>query len=683
MKPIRATAQPHPSPGGPPVHLFRNYTRLMGAVYGVILLGLMSFFAVQLQDRFASEVELIESNVKRHSQFVEYVIGRSLDQLDDLRMLADDEDDIAARVTVPGRPLPHWPGFSVQLEGAERSFSLETPIDFDRTGNLVGNGSLEGRSPEFYGDMEQALLINAGLRSLIFTLPNAAKARFLATEQFLLVSPWRPARDIAFSSDAYLDPVWRLGSTEINPDREKQWAPTYFGGKDVGLLVPVLVPLYREQRLVGVLAIDTSLDYLNRLYSDFSYPSGSLMLVDAYRQVLAHPPSYANPLAIDKPLPLADVLPPALQPRDLAQLPMDTHRIVNGYVVISHHFVGAPWTQFFLVPEKDIWLRVISDQSVSILATLMGLVVAMAATYIVTSLQFVAPVTRLLRQLAAEVHFKPSAIPWTPTSWRPWFDALAQAFKESMHRTGLQKERDAAARLQQSMLPPGWPHHPKYGLWGMLRPGKEGGGNFHDHFVAGASLQGWVVADVRGSAMGPGLLGMRTQTLVRVLAIHSTQDVGTVVETANKELRPRNDASASVALVCLMFDPDTGVLRYCNAGLPAPLRIGTSGRVTMLPVVGGMALGMQAVGPYPAGELTLQPGDTVVVCSEGVIHARNPAHEVFGHDRLADLLREHPCQSARETVERVVAAVRDFSGGIELADDLTCLALVYRPEVTP
>ena len=98
-----------------------------------------------------------------------------------------------------------------------------------------------------------ALLINAGFRSLIFTLPNAARARFLATERFLLTSPWRPSPAIAFSPAAYLDPVWRLGSAEVNPDREKQWAPTYFGGKDQGLLVPVLVPVITAASLAPVM----------------------------------------------------------------------------------------------------------------------------------------------------------------------------------------------------------------------------------------------------------------------------------------------------------------------------------------------------------------------------------------------------------------------------------------------
>lgn len=682
MKLPRASAQPSTPSTDLPVHFFRNYTRLMALVYGLILLGLMLYFVVQLRERFASQIELIESNVKRHSLFVEHVIGKSRDQLDNLHMLVDDEVDIAARAAKNGRPPLHWPAFAVRVQGGESSFSIERPIDFDRTGNLSGVGSLVGRSPEFYGDMEQALLINAGLRSLIFTLPNAARARFLATEQFLLVSPWRPLGEAAFSSDNYLDPIWRLGSTEVNPDREKQWAPVYFGGGDKGLLVPVLVPVYREQRLVGVLAIDTSLDYLNRLYSDFVYPKGTLMLVDAYRQVLAHPWSYADPPSMEKPPAFADVLPAGLQPKDLTLLPQDTHRILNGHVVIAHHFVGAPWTQYFLVNESEIWWQVLAEQSVAMLAALIGLVVVMAVTYLVTSMQFVTPVAKLLRRLAAASNFKPSAIPWRPTAWRPWFESLTEAFKDSMHRMGLQQDQDDAARLQQSILPVvGWPSHPDYDLWGTLRGGAEVGGNFYDQFEAGDGLRGLVVADVTGDDLGPGLFGMRAQILLHVTATQVTQQVAKVMESVNDGLCQGGHAYGFVTAVCLMFRPDTGALWYCNAGHPPPMRIGANGRVTLLPVVGGLALGIKPGTAYQAGELALHAGDTVLLCSEGVFGARNLSGDAFGQDRVADLFREQRCHSAREAVERVVSAVHDFSQGVDPVGDITCLALVYQPRV--
>lgn len=674
------TRQNPTTPTDVSVHFFRNYNRMIGVAYAFILLGLVVFFGFQLRERFGTEVALIESNVKRHSQFVEYVIRSSLDQLDNLQMLVAEQPRTAIRQPAPKGPPAHWPPFVEHKRGTEQTFSLDKATDIDLTGNLVGEGSLVGRTPDFYADMEQALLINASIRSLIFTLPHAAHTRFLATEQFLLTSPWRPSPAIGFGPQAYQDPVWRLGSPEVNPDREKQWAPTYFGGKDQGLLVPVLVPLYRGPRLVGVLAVDTSLDYLNRIYSDFSYPMGSLMLVDAFRQVIAHPSSYADPLTVERTPPLADVLPGGLQPKDLAELPDDTHRFINGQVVIAHRFIGAPWTQYYVVPEQDIWWRVLAEQGWSMLAALIGLVAVMVATYLVTSLQFVGPAAKLVRHLAAESRFQPAPIPMVPTAWRPWFETVTKAFRESIQLMGLRKELDVAAKLQSAMLPNAWPDNPRYDLWGTMLAAKEVGGDFYDHFAVGEGLRGMTVADVSGKGIGPGLFGMMAKTLLRVTATQGKPDVTTVVEKVNQELCQDNESCMFVTLLYGLFDPDTGHFAYCNGGHPPPIRVSAEGQVSFLDVPGGLVLGIMDDMPYQPGEVTLLPGDTVLIYSDGVTEAMNHVNEEFGEARLAALFHQQNCSSAKEAVERVLAAVHAFAGGSDQSDDITCVALVYQPE---
>lgn len=658
------------------LHFFRNYNRAIGTAYALILLGLVVFFALQLRARFASEVALIEAHVKRHSQLVEYVLRGSLDQLDNLQLMVREAPSQPTATPIT-QPPPDWPPFVPHGSGDGVGFSLDKAIDVDMTGNLVGLGPLSGRSPEFYGDMAQALRINAGFRSLIFTLPHAASARFLATERFLLTVPWRPSPAIGFGESAYLDPVWQLGSPMANPDHEKRWGPAFFAGKDQGLLVPALVPVSRGPRLVGVMAIDTSLDYLNRLYSDFDYPLGTLMLVDAFRRVLAHPGSYADPLAVEATPALQDVLPPGLQPRDLADLPADAHQSLSGQLVIGHRFVSAPWTQYYVVPEWTLWKRVLADHAMPMVATLLGMVAVMLATYLVTSLQFVGPAAKLVAHLAAESRFQPTDIPMVPTAWRPWFETVTRAFRESIQLMGLRKELDVAAKMQAAMLPHAWPQDPRYDLWGTMRPAKEVGGDFYDHFEVAQGLRGLTVADVSGKGIGPGLFGMMAKTLLRVTATQGTPAATEVVERVNNQLSDDNDSCMFVTLVYAVFDPTRGQLTYCNAGHPPPLWVHADGRVTFLDVAGGMALGVVGDMPYQVGVQTLAPGDTVLVYSDGVTEAMNRANEEFGPERLAELFNGHPCHSAQAAVDRVLQAVHAFVQDVEQSDDITCVALVY------
>jgi len=135
-----------------------------------------------------------------------------------------------------------------------------------------------------------------------------------------------------------------------------------------------------------------------------------------------------------------------------------------------------------------------------------------------------------------------------------------------------------------------------------------------------------------------------------------------------------------VTLVYGLFNPESGQLSYCNAGHPPPLRIGANGSVDFLPSFGDMVLGISGGLDYQAGEVALQPGDTVLIYSDGVTEAMNRSQEEFGEDRLETLFRGKPCQSAREAVERVLAAVHAFAEGVEQSDDITCVALVYVPQ---
>ena len=403
------------------------------------------------------------------------------------------------------------------------------------------------------------------------------------------------------------------------------------------------------------------------------------MLVDAFDQILAHPASYADPLAVEKTPPRTDVFPSSLKDADLSQLPNDVHRIVQGEVVIVHRFIGAPWTQYFIVSEMDIWRRVLADLGWSMLATFMGLVAVMAATYLLTSLQFVGPAAKLVSHLAAESRFQPAVIPKVPMAWKPWFETVSKAFRESIQLMGLRKELDVAAKMQSALLPHAWPTHPRYELWGTMQAAKDVGGDFYDHFAVGQGLRGLTVADVSGKGIGPGLFGMMAKTLLRVTATQSGAEVTSVMAKVNDELSADNESCMFVTLVYALFDPESGQFTYSNGGHPAPLRVRATGELEFMSEDGGMALGVMEGQPYRSGQVQLQPGDTVLIYSDGVTEAMNHTQEEFGKDRLAALFDGQPCRSPREAVHRVVNAVHAFAQGTEQSDDITCIALVYKP----
>ncbi len=665
-----------------PVHFFRNYNRVIALAYGAILLGLLLFFVYQLRLKLDDQIGLIQANFQRYGQFIEFVIRSSTDHLETLRMLVQDEGTSGGQGDGEGAPPPDPSAFTLKTEGDQTHFSLDDAQDWDMTGNLVGLGTLDGRSSSFYRDLNLALVLNDGFRSLPFTLPNAVRARFISHHDFVLFSPWRASSSQPFSRAVYLDPVWELGRPNRNTDREKYWGPVYFSGPQQGLLIPVAVPVYREDRFVGVIAIDTSLDYLNRINADFGYPLGTAFLADALDRVLAHTGLYANPLTVEEAPPLADALPSGLRSRmdALANLPLDVPTDVDGHLVIRHRFISAPWTLTYTVPHADLWRQVLADYGPAMLAMLAGLAAVMAVTYLVTSREFVGPAAKLVRHLAMEARFQPpDKIPMVPSAWRPWFNAVTKAFRESIQLMALRQELDVAARMQLAMLPHAWPRHATYGLWGTMRPAKEVGGDFYDHFELADGQRGMVVADVSGKGIGPGLFGMMAKTLLRARATQGSLELSRVIEQVNDELSADNDSCIFVTLFYGLFDPGTGVLRFVNAGHPPPLLVHADGQEEYLPVLGGIAPGILPGAVYPQGEVTLRPGDSLIMYSDGVTEAMNAANEEFGMERLAAAFRGRPVASPAEAVERTLAAVQAFVAGYEQSDDITCVALGFHP----
>lgn len=676
--PVRSTADGEgPRTDARSANLFRNYNRTVAIAYGLLILALALFFGYLLNRKMAEEIELARGHVARHAQFFEFVLRASADQLETFRMSADLPEDAAdtSEPSVLDRPPGSW----LRADATSGRFDLDALPDRDSGGNLVGLGGLRQRSPDFYTDLATALRLNLAWSSLLFTLPNAVQARFVSAERFHAVLPWQPASALAFDPQVYASPIWTLAGPAANPDHTKFWAPVYFAGKDRGLLAPVAAPLYRDQRFVGVLAIDTSIDYLNRINSDFNYPLGLTILVDQRRAVLTHPGLYAEPLEVTTTPSLASALPPdlAADPEQLYRLDPGRPTRVEGYLVIRHALVSAPWSLFYLVPMSDLWLRVGASTGAPMVGVLLGLALLIGLTYALTSREFVGPAAKLVQHIAAESNFQPSAIPVVPTGWRPWFEAVTRAFRESTQLVALRQELLIAAEMQRAILPRHWPADPRYALWGTMRPARDVGGDFFDHFALDGAHHGMLVADVSGKGIPAGLFAMVSKTLLRSAATQGAPTLGETIAQVNDSLAEDNDNCMFVTLFYARLDPESGELDFVNAGHPAPLLIHADGRTAWLPLTGGMALGAMDGLHYRAATLRLEPGDLLLMFSDGVTEAVNAAEEEYGTQRLAALFDGEPARDPRGAVARVLESVDRFAAGVEQADDITCIALQY------
>ncbi|TFZ03258.1 hypothetical protein [Ramlibacter rhizophilus] len=429
---------------------FQRYNRTIALAYGALLLAVAAFFAWQLQDTLRQELALVRGQVDRHHQFLEFLLRSAADQVETLRMAAGRP----AASEAPARrscPMPSTRLAQAGLREQGPGFDRDALQDRDAGANLVGEGSLGGRSAHFYCDLQAALALDSHLAAMAFHLPQAARVRFLSGQRFQLVAPWRPARELPFAGDLYDDPVWRLGQPAANPERLKYWVPVHFGGADAGLLATVAAPVFDRDRFMGVMAIDLSLDQLQRINAGFGHALGKIAVIDDSGKVLAHPGLYADPLAVRVPAGLRQLFEPdAIDSMDaLLALPEGELVQRGGWTLLRRSFRAAPWQLVWAAPQEQLWRKLLAERAGTMGAVLLALAAIMLVTYAITRREFVGPAARLVEHLVAQARLAPRPIPRVPAAWRPWFEAITQAFRRSLELNALRAELDIAARLQQ------------------------------------------------------------------------------------------------------------------------------------------------------------------------------------------------------------------------------------------
>ncbi|MXY59462.1 MAG: serine/threonine-protein phosphatase, partial [Chloroflexi bacterium] len=185
---------------------------------------------------------------------------------------------------------------------------------------------------------------------------------------------------------------------------------------------------------------------------------------------------------------------------------------------------------------------------------------------------------------------------------------------------------------------------------------------------------GLAIADVSGKGVPAALFMMSSRTLLKGSAIGLT-DPGKVLREVNNLLAEDNESAMFVTVLYAVYNPATGHLSYANGGHNLPVIFHGDGSSTVLPYTDGLALAVLSGVEFVEGELTLAPGDTLVLYTDGVTEAMDAVNEEFGMERLRAVFAGGGPQDAEGANEAVFAAVREFVSGAPQSDDITCLTL--------
>ncbi len=251
-----------------------------------------------------------------------------------------------------------------------------------------------------------------------------------------------------------------------------------------------------------------------------------------------------------------------------------------------------------------------------------------------------------------------------------WRDALSSRDK----LVAIQNELDVASNIQQSILPTVYPSGADYEVYGSMEPARSVGGDFFDVIRLENGRIGLAIADVSDKGVPAALFMMSTRTTLKGAAI-GTDSPGEVLRVTNDQLNENNETAMFVTVLYGVYDPATGEFTYANGGHNPPMVVHADGKSDLLPMTGGVALGLVPGLEYEVDSYTLAPGDTVILYTDGVTEAMNEDKEEFGTERLLDIFAAGPPANSREANEAMFQAVADFAGDAPQSDDTTCLTI--------
>ncbi len=255
-------------------------------------------------------------------------------------------------------------------------------------------------------------------------------------------------------------------------------------------------------------------------------------------------------------------------------------------------------------------------------------------------------------------------------------------YEATVRQERLQHEMTLARRIQQSFLPERPPQVEGWALAVDWRAVRGVGGDFYDFIALDERHLGLLIADVSDKGVGAALYMALSRTVVRAAALGSLSPAETLAR-ANRVLLQDARSGMFVSIFYGILDLATGALTYARAGHNPPLflRAATGAVSTLYPQ--GVILGVTDEPLLEEAELAVQPGDVLLMYTDGVTEAIDAHEDEFGEERLYAVLQTCAGASATTVVERVNAAVHAFIGDQAQSDDYTLLVLTRPPERAP
>lgn len=257
-----------------------------------------------------------------------------------------------------------------------------------------------------------------------------------------------------------------------------------------------------------------------------------------------------------------------------------------------------------------------------------------------------------------------------------WTEARPETGAEGMTETSrklIVQQLDLAREIQRFLLPQQAPDLPGYRIAGDTQPCYEVGGDFFDYCLRDDGRLVIVVADVARKGLGAALLGHYAQAYMRGAVGHERK-IETLVARMNDDIAAHSPPNQYVNAAFCDLDHLSGDLAYVNVGHCQPLVVRHGGDAEYLPGR-NLLLGVLPGVTYESGHTRLEPGEMLVMYTDGITECMGPGNEQYGSERLMTFMRERASMDPDGILRDLEAELERFTNGRRPGDDITLMIL--------
>lgn len=465
------------------------------------------------------------------------------------------------------------------------------------------------------------------------------------------------------------------------------WQQPFFSQSRQRRLVNYSAAIRVDGQAVGVLNADVTLGWLQAVLQSLNRPHGTeAFVIGPNGTYLAND----DPARVGQPM-RGELLAAFRATGDgpIRELAAPTSHSRTPVWIYRAAIDGTHWQFGLVVPEDRIYAGVRRTFSVAIGAGALALLTLTLLTLVITrrTLSPLGVLTDRAEQVArGALDFGLPAVRRRDEVGRlthafdrmrhELADHIAELGRVAREQQRLASELEIAQQIQTALLPGAHfldARCNNFELHAVLKPARTVGGDLYSYFMLHDQRFYVMVGDVSDKGIPAALFMARAITLAKALAPRA-QSPQQLLQLLNQDLCRNNDGCMFVSLLCGLLDTVTGHLTMASAGHEPPVLWGGEAP-RLLDLETGPALGLDEEGTYTSRRIRLRPGETLLMYTDGITEATDPALAMYGQERMLACLSRYASSDENDPAGFLLADVEAFAAGHGQADDITVLAL--------